>query len=84
MEKNISDEEDALLEGLMHLGIPGLQQKHREIFGKDCTVLHVLYLRRKLAWEIQARATAVCLRSRVSMLSASPGKPLFEPGHIPS
>jgi Protein of unknown function (DUF2924) len=56
MEKNISDDGDARIEGLMRLGIPALQEKHRELFGKDCTVVHVLYLRRKLAWEIQARA----------------------------
>ena len=56
MEKNISHDEDARIEGLMRLGIPALQQTHRELFGKDCTVLHVLYLRRKLAFELQARA----------------------------
>jgi hypothetical protein len=56
MENNISEDGNALIEGLMHLGIPALQQTHRELFGKDCTVLHVLYLRRKLAWELQMRA----------------------------
>jgi Protein of unknown function (DUF2924) len=55
MEKNISDDGN-VIEGLMRLGIPALQQTHRELFGKDCTVLHVLYLRRKLAFELQARA----------------------------
>jgi Protein of unknown function (DUF2924) len=56
MEKNISEDRNALIEGLMRMGIPALQRRHRELFGKDSTVLHVLYLRRKLAWEIQARA----------------------------
>jgi hypothetical protein len=56
MEKNISDDGNELIEGLMRLGIPALQQTHRELFGTDCTVLHVLYLRRKLAWELQMRA----------------------------
>jgi Protein of unknown function (DUF2924) len=56
MEKNISDDGEARIEGLMRLGIPALQQTHRELFGQDCTVLHVLYLRRKLAFELQARA----------------------------
>ena len=47
---------NAFIESLMHLGIPALQLTHRELFGSDCTVLHVLYLRRKLAFELQARA----------------------------
>jgi hypothetical protein len=57
MENNISEDGNALIERLMRLGIPALQRTHRELFGKDCTVLHVRYLRRKLAWELQARAT---------------------------
>ena len=40
----------------MSLGIPALQRAHCELFGKECAVLHVQYLRRKLAWELQARA----------------------------
>jgi hypothetical protein len=46
----------ASLERLMRLGIPALQGIHRELFGKNCPVRHVLYLRRKLAWKLQARA----------------------------
>ena len=56
MENNISEDGNASIERLMRLSIPALQRTHRELFGKDCTVLHVLYLRRKLAWELQARA----------------------------
>jgi hypothetical protein len=56
MEKDISAEGNTLIEELMRLGIPALQQRHRELFGRDCTVLHVLYLRRKLAFELQVRA----------------------------
>jgi Protein of unknown function (DUF2924) len=55
MEKETIDPH-ALIEPLMRLGIPALQRRHRELFGKDCPVLHVCYLRRKLAWELQARA----------------------------
>jgi hypothetical protein len=55
MENNISEDGNASIERLMRLSIPALQRTHRELFGKDCTVLHVLYLRRKLAWELQAR-----------------------------
>jgi hypothetical protein len=68
----------------MRLGIPALQHTHRELFGKDCAVLHVLYLRRKLAFlNFRHAPRAVCLRSRVSMRSALPGKPRFGPAHIP-
>jgi Protein of unknown function (DUF2924) len=56
MEKNISKDGIALIEQLMRFGIPALQRTHRELFGTDCPVLHVHYLRRKLAWELQARA----------------------------
>jgi Protein of unknown function (DUF2924) len=56
MEKDISVKPNALVEKLMRQGIPALQRTHRELFGKDCTVLHVRYLRRKLAFELQARA----------------------------
>jgi hypothetical protein len=56
MEKNISENGDGLIEGLMRMGIPALQRTHRELFGKDSTVLHILYLRRKFAWELQVRA----------------------------
>jgi hypothetical protein len=56
MEKNISADGDTRIEGLMVQGIPALQRMHRELFGKDCTVLHVLCLRRKLAFALQVRA----------------------------
>ena len=56
MEKNISEDGNALIERLMRLDIPALQRTHRELFGKDCAVIHILYMRRKLAWELQARA----------------------------
>ena len=46
----------ASIERLMRLGIPALQGIHRELFGKNCPVPHVLYLHRKLAWELQARS----------------------------
>jgi hypothetical protein len=57
MEKNTSPHHNASIERLMRLGIPDLQRIHRQLLGKDCPVLHVGYLRRKLAWELQARAT---------------------------
>ena len=56
MEKNISEEIPAGIDRLRRLRIPALQRIHRELFGADCTVRHVQYLRRKLAWELQARA----------------------------
>jgi hypothetical protein len=56
MEKNISEDTPSSIARLMHLGIPVLQRVHRELFGEDCTVRHLLYLRRKIAWELQARA----------------------------
>jgi hypothetical protein len=56
MQKNISEDRNVVIERLMRLGVPALQRKHCELFGKDCTVRHVRYLRRKLAWELQARA----------------------------
>jgi hypothetical protein len=56
MEKDISEDGNDRIKRLMRLGIPALQRTHRELFGEDCPVLHVRYLRRKLAWELQARA----------------------------
>ena len=56
MENDLSVDQYAPVELLMRMGLPALQQRHRELFGKDCPVLHVRYLRRKLAWELQARA----------------------------
>jgi Protein of unknown function (DUF2924) len=56
MEKDISEDGNARIERLMRQNIPALQRTHRELFGQDCTVRHVRYLRRKLAWELQARA----------------------------
>ena len=55
MEKENSSTLRDSIERLMRLGIPGLQRTHRELFGADSSVLHVGYLRRKLAWELQAR-----------------------------
>ena len=55
MEKDFSVNTHESIERLMRLDIPGLQRTHRELFGKDCSVLHVRYMRRKLAWELQAR-----------------------------
>jgi hypothetical protein len=40
----------------MRMHIPALQKVHRSLFGKDSAVVHILHLRRKLAWELQARA----------------------------
>lgn len=48
---------DVTVERVLAMRIPALQRVHRLLFGKDSTVRHVLYLRRKLAWELQARAT---------------------------
>ncbi len=56
MATHITLDGTASIERVMRLGIPELQGIHRELFGKNCPVLHVLYLRRKLAWELQARA----------------------------
>jgi hypothetical protein len=56
MATHITLDLPASIERIMRLGISALQGIHRELFGKNCPVLHVLYLRRKLAWELQARA----------------------------
>ena len=54
--EGLSGNQHAAISRLMRQGIPALQRIHRELFGRDCPVLHVHYLRRKLAWELQARA----------------------------
>ena len=41
---------------VLRMHIPALQRIHRTLFGKDGTVLHIVHLRRKVAWELQARA----------------------------
>ena len=56
MDKDTPTPADLPVEGVFRMDIPALQRVHRLLFGKDCTVLHILYLRRKLAWELQARA----------------------------
>ena len=87
----------ASIERLMRLGIPALQGIHRELFGKNCTVPHVLYLRRKLAWELQARAEGrlpeevrqhalniawqTTLRTRASSLPSRPVSSTVSFGH---
>jgi hypothetical protein len=48
--------QDVPAERVLRMRIPALQRVHRLLFGRDSTVTHVLYLRRKLAWELQARA----------------------------
>jgi len=96
MEKNISADGDARIEGLMHLGIPALQQKHRDLFGKDCTVLHVLYcdgnspgnFRRaqgSLSEESRQHALGIAwqttLRTRAHSLSSQPLNKTTSLGH---
>src|SRR5436305_5287326 len=54
--EDLSGNQHAAISRLMRQGIPAVQRIHRELFGQDCPVLHVHYLRRKLAWELQARA----------------------------
>jgi hypothetical protein len=56
MEKEDLSPAAVPLEHVMRMSIPDLQRVHRALFQKDCTVLHVRYLRRKVAWELQARA----------------------------
>src|SRR6266700_3580544 len=56
MDKDTPTPAEVPVEGVFRMEIPALQRVHRLLFGKDCTVLHILYLRRKLAWELQARA----------------------------
>jgi Protein of unknown function (DUF2924) len=56
MEKDSVITTEGPIERVMRMDIPSLQRLHRSLFGGDCTVRHILYLRRKIAWEIQARA----------------------------
>jgi hypothetical protein len=56
MEKDTLATAEGSIERVMRMPIPALQRIHRSLFGKDCTVVHLLYLRRKLAFELQARA----------------------------
>ncbi len=46
---------EVVLERVMGMNIAALQGVHRGLFQKDCPVVHLLYLRRKVAWELQAR-----------------------------
>lgn len=57
MEKDTFTAAEEPVARLLRLQIPALQRIHRSLFGKDSTVVHLLHLRRKLAWELQARAT---------------------------
>ena len=56
MKKELSTIPDLNPERVFRMRIPALQRIHRALFGGDCAVLHILYMRRKLAWELQARA----------------------------
>ena len=56
MEKDTFTTAGIPLERVMRMPIAALQRIHRSLFGKDCTVVHLLHLRRKLVWELQARA----------------------------
>jgi hypothetical protein len=55
MDKDTSTTADIPVERIIRMRVPALQRIHRLLFGRDSTVTHLLYLRRKLAWELQAR-----------------------------
>ena len=48
MDQDTSLAADVAAERVIRMDTPALQRLHRFLFGKDCTVTHLLYLRRQL------------------------------------
>ena len=44
------------IDGLRGLGVRGLQEKYREVFGRESKSTHKQFLFRRIAWQIQAQA----------------------------
>src|SRR6202166_50082 len=63
MDKDTSLAADVAAERVIRMATPALQRLHRFLFGKDCTVTHLLYLRRPLAFELQGRAAGGSARA---------------------
>ena len=55
MEQELLAKSDILLARIPRMHMRALERLHRSVLGEAATVRHLVYLRRKLAWAVQAR-----------------------------